>query len=287
MNTMEVLQTRGELLFWKCKRELEKPRISGLREQSIREQDEVERAKRSIFAKLRGNYDENLGKEKAESVKAQLKLERVEKLLADAEEKIPVLEEKIKENTFLYNVEEFGEEERELHDWCCLMEKACDVISLTNRCVEEGESARLTAYSGPGDKEKCMAFQEDMILLMPKIEKILSATGRIRFLPGMRMKTMRGTRRNLLMNGKTLIYFCKGHSSVEIDILDFDLSELYGSWAVGETLDRKLKELAELKQLLRDVIEEKIFEGEELLRKSKRNAIMNTEKDIFGFEKER
>ena len=87
------------------------------------------------------------------------------------------------------------------------------------------------------------------------------------------------------MNGKTLAFFWKDHPSVEIDILDFDLRELYGSWAVGDTLDRKLKELDELESLVCWIIEEKFATGEELLRNYRINCFQTSEKDIFGFEK--
>ena len=55
---------------------------------------------------------------------------------------------------------------------------------------------------------------------------------------------------------------------------------------MGNTLDRKLKELDELESLVCWIVEEKLVAGEELLRKSRINHFQTPEKDIFGFEKQ-
>ena len=280
----ELLLAKAELLLWQCRKEMYAGKVAELRKQYTIEQDEAERAERSFFAKLRRNYEENLGKEKAEVIKVRLELERIEKIIAEAEEKIPLLERKMENDSFLYNIEDFTEEEKELRNWCQWMEEAYAVIALANRCIEEGREARLAAYSGPGDREKNLLFQNNINLLMEKIESLLMVIGRVRYLPGMRMKTIYGTRRNLLMNGRTLCFFWKDHAVAEIDILDFDLSELYGSWAVGETVERKQKELDEIYALLCMILEEKISCGNDLLLKTKRSYQLTGKRDIFGFE---
>lgn len=197
-----------------------------------------------------------------------------------------ILELKKESEAVLFDEEGLDEGEK-LRDWCKWAEQAYEVLMLTRKCVDDGKEARLLAYSGPGDREKNLVFQENMELLMKNMTPFLLTVGRVRFLPGMRVKTIRGTRRNLIMNGKTLTFFWKDHPTVEIDILDFDLRELYGSWAVGDTLDRKLKELDELESLVCWIIEEKLAAGEELLRKVRINYFQIVEKDIFGFEKQR
>ncbi len=280
----EALLWKAELLLWQCKKELHIHKVEDLKRKSVQERDEAKRAERNIFAKIWGNYEERLGKEKSEAVKAELKLEGVEKLLTTAEEKIPALEAKLKEDASLY-MEDFTDAEKELLDWCCWMEQACDVLALLNRCLEEGEAARMAAYSGPGNGEENLLFQEDVQEFMEKLDEFLKTAGRVRYLPGMRVKTIRGMARNLTLNGKTLIFFRTGHPSVEIDIMDFDLKEKYGSWAVGDTLERKLKELRELESLCHDIAKEKMAEGEVLFEKMK--CYPSENQDIFGFEKEK
>ena len=210
-------------------------------------------------------------------------IEQEEKLRSELGERILELK---KESEAVLSDKEDVAEGGELHNWCKWAEQAYEILMLTRKCIDDGKVARLPAYSGPGDREKNLVFQENMELLMEELHPFLSTVGRVRFLPGMRMKTIRGTRRNLIMNGKTLAFFWKDHPSVEIDILDFDLRELYGSWAVGDTLDRKLKELDELESLICWIIEEKLAEGEGLLRKVRTNLFQTPEKDIFGFEKQ-
>ena len=279
---MEALLNRAELLLWKCRKELCFGKLDELKKKCNKEQDDVLRMEGSLFAKLRRDHEERLAEEKREATQARLELELLEKELAELEYQISALES----ISFIYSTDNMNDAEKELHDWCKWAEQAYEVLMLTRKCIDYGKAARLPAYSGPGDREKNLVFQENMELLMKELPFFLSTVGRVRFLPGMRMKTIRGMRRNLIMNGKTLVFFWKDHPSVEIDILDFDLRELYGSWAVGNTLDRKLKELDELESLVCWIVEEKLVAGEELLCKSRINHFQTPEKDIFGFEKQ-
>lgn len=276
------MQAWAERLLLGCRRELTKTKMADLRKRCAETQDEMERAQRDVFAKLRGNYEEKNEEKRAESLQAQKELEQAERFLAEAEEKLA----EMAANDILFVEESLSAEETALLFWCRQMELAYEAILWNNRCMDEGEAARLSAYSGPGDREKNMVFQRDMAVLMEKMEAFLSSVGRIRYLPGMRMKTAQGTRRNLIMNGKTMLFFRKNHSVTEIDLLDFDLTELYGSWAVGDTLERKLKELRALELLFSRIIEESLPIGEELLREGKRQMAKTEGKDIFGFEKE-
>lgn len=279
---MDALLNRAELLLLKCRKELVFDRLDELKKKYNKEQGDVLRMEGNLLAKLRRDHEERLEEEKQEVVQVQLELEMVEKELADIEQKILVLESV----SSIYNAEDLDDTEKELDNWCEWAKQAYEVLMLTRKCMDTGKTARLSAYSGPGDREKNLVFQENMGLMMEKMTPFLLTVGRVRFLPGMRMKTIRGTRRNLTMNGKTLAFFWKDHPSAEIDILDFDLRELYGSWAVGDTLDRKLKELEELESLVCWIVEEKLTVGKELLRKVRINRFRMPEKDVFGFEKE-
>lgn len=289
-NMKEALQVRAELALWVTRKEVYRLRVDELKKKLNAEQDDVERMERDgIFSRIKslGGFDEKLEKEKAEVEEARTELERVETLLLDADKKISFLEKKVKKFKFDgvdIDKAALSETEKELLDWCGMMELAEKVIALNNRCIEEGTAALLCTYSGPGNREKNLEFQEDVNMLMQKTEEFLSKVGRVRYLPGMRIKTIQGVKRNSALNGRTLLFFWTGHKSTEIDIQDFDFQELWGSWAVGDTMERKLKELKELEQLFYSIAEEKMALGEELLGKLRCESLISSEKNLFGFE---
>lgn len=289
-NMKEVLQIRAELALWATRKEVHHLRVNKLKRKLISEQNDVERMERNgIFSRIksRGGFDEKLEKEKAEAEEVRIELERVETLLLGADKKIPFLEKKMKElqldgvdidKTTLSGME------KELLDWCEMMELAEKVIALNNHCIEEGTAALLCTYSGSENREKNLEFQQDVNMLMQKTEEFLSKIGRVRYLPGRRLKTIQGVKRNSALNGRMLLFFWPGHKSTEIDIQDFDFQELWGSWAVGDTMERKLKELKELEQLFYSIAEEKMALGEEFLRKLRCESLISSEKNLFGFE---
>ena len=290
-NTKEVLKTRAELALWLARKEAHRLRVEELKSRANCEQNSVDKLEQGgLFIRIKslGRYEEKLERKMEEAEEVRVALEKVERLLTEAERKISMVEQETEKYEATWremNKTALNDMEKQLLDWCETMELAYEVIALNHRCMEEGMAARLCAYSGPGDREKNLVFQEDVNVLMQKAEKFLSVVGRVRYLPGMRVKTVRGKRRNFMLNGKTLLFFWKEHPSTEIDILDFDLRELYGSWAVGDTLERKLKELDALEQLLQSIIEEKAMVGEELLEKLRREVFTSSEKNLFGFGK--
>lgn len=289
-NMKEALQVRAELALWATKKEVHRLRVDELKKKLISEQNDVERMERDgFFSRIKslGRFDEKLEKEKAEAEEARTELERVETLLLDADKKIPFLEKKVKKfkiDGMDIDKAALSEMEKELLDWCEMMELAEKVIALNNHCIKEGTAALLCTYSGSGNREKNLEFQQDVNMLMQKTEEFLSKIGRVRYLPGMRLKTIQGVKRNSALNGRTLLFFWAEHKSTEIDILDFDFQELWGSWAVGDTMERKLKELKELEQLFYSIAEEKMVLGEEFLRKLRCESFISSEKNLFGFE---
>ena len=281
---IKALLLKAELLHWLCQKELYYRKVDELRRECVRERDEAERAERSFFAKLCGNYEERFGKEKAEAIKIQLELERIEKVLADAEERIPALKEMLQED-FSFE-EDFTGEEKELSDWCTFMERAYEVIALTNKCLEEGWAERTRSYSNPGNLENCIVFQEDVEELYRRMDGFLSMVGRVRYLQGTRINVGFGrTNRTTVYGGKTFMFFRKGYATVQIDLHELDFKNLWGGLAFGDALERKLKEIELLEKLFSGITKEYLLMGEELRRKVKMNGYHVPEKDIFGFEK--
>lgn len=286
----ENLLTRAELLLWLCRKELYRRKIDELKKRCIREQDEVARLEGGFFSKLRRDHDESLEKKKNEFIWVQKELERVQKILAGAEENIPALKKKLENNPSIYKGEEYEDAEKSLFDWCIFMERAHEVIALTNKCLDEGWMERTHSYSNPGNLENCLVFQEDVEELYRIMEGFLSAVGRVRYLPGIRIDDkmlLRRSKRTTYYGGKTIVFLRKGYAAVQIDLHELDFRNLWGGWAVGDALERKLKEIEQLEQLFSEMIKEHIVLGEELLRKAGGNSFKRPEKNIFGFEIER
>ena len=213
-----------------------------------------------------------------------LELELVEKELMELERQISELENV----SSIYNAEGLNDAEKELHDWCAVAEQAYEVIALTNRCLEEGWVERMRSYSNPGNLKNCVAFQENVEELYRIMDGFLSMVGRVRYLPGIRVKNntlLQRSSRTTYYGGKTLVFLQKGRDAVQIDLHELDFKNLWGGWAAGDALERKLKEIELLEQLFSGIIKEYIILGEELLRKVRTNRFQPTEKDIFGFEK--
>ena len=181
---MEALQNRAELLLLKCRKELYFGKVDELKKKCRKEQDDVLRMEGSLFSKLRRDYEERLTEEKKEALRADLELELVEKELMELERQISELENV----SSIYNAEGLNDAEKELHDWCAVAEQAYEVIALTNRCLEEGWVERMRSYSNPGNLKNCVAFQENVEELYRIMDGFLSMVGRVRYLPGIRVK---------------------------------------------------------------------------------------------------
>ena len=281
---MEALYNRAELLLFKCRKELRFGKLDELKKKCNKEQDDVLRMEGSLFAKLRRDHEERLAEEKQEAARANLELELAEKEMAEMEQKISVLESV----SSIYNTDDLNDVERELHDWCSFMEQAHEVLVLTNKCLLEGWAERMRSYSNPGNLENCIAFQEDVEELYRIMDEFLSVVGRVRYLPGIRVKNnalMQRSSRTTYYGGKTFVFLREGYVPVQIDLHELDFKNLWGGWAVGDALERKLKEVEQLKALFSEIVEKTIVQGEELLRKVRISHFRSTEIDIFGFEK--
>ena len=281
---MEALQNRAELLLLKCRKELYFGKVDELKKKCRKEQDDVLRMEGSLLAKIRRDHEDRLAEEKQEAARAQLELELAEKELAELEHQISALENV----SSIYNADDLNEVEKELHDWCDFVELGYEMIVLTNKCLQEGWAERMRSYSNPGNLENCIAFQEDAEMLYRTMDVFLSKAGRVRYLPGIRIKNqmlLQRSSRTTYYGGKTLVFLREGYDVVQIDLHELDFKNLWGGWAVGDALERKLKEIELLEQLFSGIIKEYIILGEELFRKIRTNRFQPAEKDIFGFEK--
>ena len=281
---MEALHNRAELLLFKCRKELRFGKLDELKKKCNKEQDDVLRMEGSLFAKLRRDHEERLAEEKQEAVRAKLELELAEKEMVEMERKIVSLEGV----SSIYNADDLNDAERELHEWCSFMGQAHEVLVLTNKCLREGWAERMCSYSNPGNLENCIVFQEDVEELYRIMDEFLSAVGRVRYLPGIRVKhntLLQRSSRTTYYGGKTLVFLREGYAPVQIDLHELDFKNLWGGWAVGDALERKLREVEQLKALFSETIEKAIVRGEELLRKVRMSHSHSTEIDIFGFEK--
>ena len=133
---MEALQNRAELLLLKCRKELRFGHLDELKKKCNKERDDVLRMEGSLFAKLRRDHEDRLAEEKQEAARVQLELELAEKELAELERQIFVLENV----SSIYNVEELHDVEKELHDWCEMMEKGWLAFSSLHKWMAEAEA---------------------------------------------------------------------------------------------------------------------------------------------------
>ena len=116
---MEGLLARAELLLLKCGKELFFGRLEELKKNRTKGQDNVARLEGSLFAKLRRDHEERMTEEKERAIRAKLELELAEKELAEVECRITALEGV----SSIYDVDDLSDTEKELHDWCEMMEK--------------------------------------------------------------------------------------------------------------------------------------------------------------------
>ncbi|MBQ7104184.1 MAG: hypothetical protein IJN89_09025 [Anaerotignum sp.] len=279
---MEALQNRAELLLLKCRKELRFGHLDELKKKCNKERDDVLRMEGSLFAKLRRDHEDRLAEEKQEAARVQLELELAEKELAELERQIFVLENV----SSIYNVEELHDVEKELHDWCEMMEKGWLAFSSLHKWMAEAETERLRLYSNLAKAEKNVQMHDALDAIFLQLDDFLSMIGRVRYLPGVRVNTGFRTNRTQAMGGKTLMFFRKGYGAFQVDLHECYLREMESGWATGEALGRKLKEIEHLEKLCRSIIIEKLPQGEELLRKVRVNRFQPAKKDIFGFEKE-
>ena len=278
---MEALHNRAELLLFKCRKELRFGKLDELKKKCNKEQDDVLRMEGSLFAKLRRDHEERLAEEKQEAARANLELGLAEKEMAEMEQKIVSLESV----SSIYNADELKDAERELHDWCEMMEKGWIAFSSLHNWMMDAEAERLRVYSNPAKAEKNEQMHDALDAFFLQLDVFLSVVGRVRYLPGIRINNGFRINRTTVMGGKTLMFFRKGYGTFQLDLHEFYLREMESGWATGDALERKLKELEHLERLCRSIIVEKLLQGEELLRKVRISHFCSVEKDIFGFEK--
>ena len=182
---MEALQNRAELLLLKCRKELRFGHLDELKKKCNKERDDVLRMEGSLFAKLRRDHEDRLAEEKQEAARVQLELELAEKELAELERQIFVLENV----SSIYNVEELHDVEKELHDWCEMMEKGWLAFSSLHKWMAEAEAERLRLYSNPAKAEKNVKMHDALDTFFLQLNAFLSMVGRVRYLPGVRVNT--------------------------------------------------------------------------------------------------
>lgn len=285
MKTESLLNT-AEFLLLKCRKELYFGKLDELKKQCTKERDDVIRLESSLLSKFRRNFDEKLEEEKEEAARTTLELELAEKELADLEGRIAVLEGKNEGVSSIYNAEEADGAEKELHEWCEMMEKGWLAFSSLHNWMAEAEAERLRLYSNPAKAEKNVQMHDALDAFFLQLDAFLSMIGRVRYLPGIRVNTGFRTNRTQAMGGKTLMFFRKGYGAFQLDLHECYLREMESGWATGEALGRKLKEIEQLEKLCRGIIIEKLPLGEELLQKVRIQRFHPAEKDIFGFEKD-
>ena len=278
---MEALLNRAELLLWKCRKELCFGKLDELKKKCVKEWDDVLRMEGNLFAKLRRDYEEWLEEEKKESFCANLELEQAEKELTEIEEKIALFEGVFS----IYNMEEMNDVEMELHSWCEMMEKGWMAFSSLHKWMADAEAERLRVYSNPAKAEKNEQMHDALDEFFVRLDTFLSAVGRVRYLPGIRINNGFRTNRTMVMGGKTLVFMRESYGPFRLDLHECYLREMENGWATGEALGRKLREIECLESLCRSIVIEKVPVGEELLRKAKMSRFQPAEKDIFGFDK--
>lgn len=283
---IEPLLAAAELLLWKCRKELYFGRLEELKKQCTKEQDDVVRLEGGLFSRLLRDYEERLEEEKEEAARANLELELAEKELAEVESRITVLEGKMEDIPSIYHMEELDDAEKELYDWCEVMDKGWLAFSSLHNWMTAAETERLRVYSNPADREKNKQMHEELDMFFLRLQEFLSMVGRMRYLPGVRVNQGFRINRTTAMGGKTLMFFRKGYGTFQLDIHECYLREMESGWATGEALERKGKELVHLERLCRSILVEKLSSGEELLRKVRLGRYKPSEKDIFGFAKE-
>jgi hypothetical protein len=278
---MEALLNRAELLLWKCRKELYFGKLDELKKKCVKERDDVLRMEGNLFAKLRRDYEERLEEKEKEFFCANLELEQAEKELAEIEEKI-VLFEGV---SSIYKADDLNDEEKELHVWCEMMEKGWAAFSSLHKWMADAEAKRQRVYSNPTKVEKNEQMHDALDSFFLQLDAFLSAVGRVRYLPGIRIKNGFRTNRTTVMGGKTLVFMREGYGPFRLDLHECYLREMKSGWATGEALGRKLKEIECLENLCRGIVMEKVSLGEELVGKVKMSRFQPVEKDIFGFEK--
>lgn len=260
---MEGLLARAELLLLKCGKELFFGRLEELKKNRTKGQDNVARLEGSLFAKLRRDHEERMAEEKERAIRAKLELELAEKELAEVECRITALEGV----SSIYDVDDLSDTEKELHDWCEMMEKGWVAFSSLHNWMADAQAERLRVYSNPADRVKNEQMHDGLDAFFLQLEAFLSMVGRVRYLPGVRVNTGFHINRTQAMGGRTILFFRKGYGTFQLDLHEFYLREMESGWATGGALERKLKELEHLEKLCRSIIVEKLPLGEELLRK--------------------
>ena len=267
-NVREALRVRVELLICRAYRAVYRQKIELLKSQYILEKDDVERVKRSFFARLKNNYEAKLGKEKAEALKVRLELERTEKLFREAEEQLPALQEKAEgDREFWGNAElnSWNEDEKHLLAWCEEMELLEEAAVTNDRCLVMLSGELRKFYDGKEDEEELIYLQKRVAESYIAAEKFLESIGRLRVMEGTTIKTVYGERR-VLNGGSTKLFMRRGHSPVELRMRNFDFEKVKGGLHISEALLQLRGDLEEVHQLFAELLEEKVEAGKELMQ---------------------
>lgn len=140
-NTREILRAQAEWVLWNGRKVVYRSRVEELQSKYILEQDDVNRMQIGLsgfLSKRKRGYEEKLEKEMAEAAAVKEELERLQKLVAAADEKLPILELQLK--AFAEEWEKLDGsllhgEEKEIYQWCKETEKCVKVVKEINFCI--------------------------------------------------------------------------------------------------------------------------------------------------------
>ena len=280
----DALMMQSELLICLCKKELYFWKIEELKKKSVEKKDAFARLEGNLFLKLKSGYEDNRSKAEEEFLQAEKELSNAEKDLLELDKRISELRGINIEETM--SVEEMSDGEKELYAWCCVADMFWETFSLLHKCIKDGTAEQLRVISHAADMKKNAELHDDIDTFFGKLDEALSMVGKVRYLPGLRVKHSFRTTRNELLGGKTLMFLRNGYAPFKLDIHDCYLRETESGWATGLALDAKLKELKMLELLCREIIREQVLHGEILLKNVKMRSYLPVEKDIFGFNRE-
>ena len=113
----------------------------------------------------------------------------------------------------IYDVDDLSDTEKELHDWCEMMEKGWVAFSSLHNWMADAQAERLRVYSNPADRVKNEQMHDGLDAFFLQLEAFLSMVGRVRYLPGVRVNTGFHINRTQAMGGRTILFFRKGYGT--------------------------------------------------------------------------
>lgn len=171
VNAREILRAQAEWALWNGRKIVYQPRLEELQSKYILEQDDVNRMQVGLsgfLSKRKRGYEEKLEKEMTEAAAAKEELERMKKLLAAADEKLPVLELQVK--AFAEKWAEMDDsllhgEEKEIYRWYVETEKCVQVVKEINLCIAKLKEMQVNSITVQMDSEPFLQLQKQIDLV--------------------------------------------------------------------------------------------------------------------------